>query len=47
MESPFREGIREEKDGCVSQPAKQGVPDIFVQLPGGTGPAGLAVLSSK
>lgn len=37
----------QEKDGCVSQAAKQGLPDIFIQLPGGIGPVELAVLSSK
>lgn len=47
VESPSRAGLGQEKDGCASQPAKQGLPDIFVQLPGGIGPAELAVLSSK
>lgn len=45
VESPSRAGMRQEKDGCVSQPAKEGLPDIFVQLPTGIGPAELPVLS--
>lgn len=45
--SPSRAWLGQEDDGCVSQPAKQDLPHIFVQLPGGIGPAKLAVLSSK